>query len=386
MYYINMNTQIIIGSSPESFVAVQDGTVITNPIAGTIKRGKTIKEDKQNAEQLLSDEKELSEHRMLVDLGRNDLHRVSRTGSSKITKLMEIEKYEHVMHIVSEVKGEIKQKLSPMTVIANLLPTGTVSGAPKLRAIRRIYETYPYKRGLYSGGVGYINCNQNLDFALAIRTMLIDDTTVKVEAGCGVVYDSVPEKIRRNIIKSKKFIGGNTMILIIDNYDSFTYNLVDIVSQLDDVIVKYPDDKDVLNYVNQSDGLIISPGPGHPLDSNHLLNIIERYKSLPILGVCLGAQAITCYYGGRVIQGEKVMHGKVDILTVIQHTKLYNNLANQFNIMRYHSLISDEISFPSQLIITGRTKDCIQSYETKMDYILVFNIIPSRLQQTKDNK
>ena len=105
----------------------------------------------------------------------------------------------------------------------------------------------------------------------------------------------------------------------------------------------------------QSDGLIISPGPGHPLDSNHLLNIIERYKSLPILGVCLGAQAITCYYGGRVIQGEKSC-GKVDILTVIQHTKLYNNLANQFNIMRYHSLISDEISFPSQLIITGRTK------------------------------
>ena len=121
----------------------------------------------------------------------------------------------------------------------------------------------------------------------------------------------------------------------------------------------------MLNYVNQSDGLIISPGPGHPLDSNHLLNIIERYKSLPILGVCLGAQAITCYYGGHVIQGEKVMHGKVDILTVIQQTKLYNNLANQFNIMRYHSLISDEISFPSQLIITGRTKDCIQSYETK---------------------
>ena len=93
-----------------------------------------------------------------------------------------------------------------MTVIANLLPTGTVSGAPKLRAIRRIYETYPYKRGLYSGGVGYVNCNQNLDFALAIRTMLIDDTTVKVEAGCGVVYDSVPEKIRRNIIKSKSLL------------------------------------------------------------------------------------------------------------------------------------------------------------------------------------
>lgn len=155
------------------------------------------------------------------------------------------------------------------------------------------------------------------------------------------------------------------MILIIDNYDSFTYNLVDIVSQLDDVIVKYPDDRDVLNYVDKSDGVIISPGPGHPLDNNHLLKIIESYQSLPILGVCLGAQALTCYYGGHVIQGEKVMHGKVDILTVTQQTKLYNNLANQFNIMRYHSLISEEASFPLQLIITGRTKDCIQSFETK---------------------
>ena len=140
--------------------------------------------------------------------------------------------------------------------------------------------------------------------------MLIDDTTVKVEAGCGVVYDSVPERIRRNIIKSKKFIGGNTMILIIDNYDSFTYNLVDIVSQLDDVIVKYPTIKMCLTTLTKVmvssylQDLVI------PLDSNHLLNIIERYKSLPILGVCLGAQAITCYYGGRVIQGEKVMHGK----------------------------------------------------------------------------
>ena len=144
---------------------------------------------------------------MLVDLGRNDIHRVSRTGSLKITKLMDIEKYEHVMHIVSEVKGELKRELSPLPVLANLFPTGTISGAPKLRAIRRIYETYPHKRGIYSGGVGYINCNQNLDFALAIRTMLIDETTVKVEAGCGVVYDSVPEKeLEEKVIKAKSLL------------------------------------------------------------------------------------------------------------------------------------------------------------------------------------
>ncbi|HFV7340187.1 TPA: anthranilate synthase component I [Staphylococcus aureus] len=193
MYYLNIDKPYIVGSSPESFVSVKDQIVTTNPIAGTIQRGETTQIDNENMKQLLNDPKECSEHRMLVDLGRNDIHRVSKIGTSKITKLMVIEKYEHVMHIVSEITGKINQNLSPMTVIANLLPTGTVSGAPKLRAIERIYEQYPHKRGVYSGGVGYINCNHNLDFALAIRTMMIDEQYINVEAGCGVVYDSIPE-------------------------------------------------------------------------------------------------------------------------------------------------------------------------------------------------
>ena len=163
MYYINKDMPIVIGSSPESFVKVKNGKVYTNPIAGTIKRGQNKIEDENNEKTLMKDEKELSEHRMLVDLGRNDIHRISKTGTSQITKLMTIERYEHVMHIVSEVTGELKPNLSPMSVIASLLPTGTVSGAPKLRAIQRIYESYPYKRGIYSGGVGYINCNHHLD-------------------------------------------------------------------------------------------------------------------------------------------------------------------------------------------------------------------------------
>ncbi len=131
---------------------------------------------------------------MLVDLGRNDVNRVSEQGSVELNRLMEIERYEHVMHIVSVVTGEVKKDISPIDVVISLLPTGTVSGAPKLRAIERIYEVRPEKRGIYSGGVGYINCNQELDFALAIRTMLVDEEYVNVEAGCGVVYDSVPEK------------------------------------------------------------------------------------------------------------------------------------------------------------------------------------------------
>ncbi|MDW3826978.1 anthranilate synthase component I [Staphylococcus saprophyticus] len=207
MYYLNMDERIVVGSSPESFVKVQGQTVVTNPIAGTIKRGSTLEEDNANETQLKNDHKELSEHSMLVDLGRNDIHRVSETGTSKIQKLMAIERYEHVMHIVSEVTGQLKQDYSPMSVIASLLPTGTVSGAPKLRAIQRIYEAQPQKRGVYSGGIGYINCNHDLDFALAIRTMMIDETHVNVEAGCGVVYDSIPEKeLEETKLKAKSLL------------------------------------------------------------------------------------------------------------------------------------------------------------------------------------
>ncbi|MEN3088584.1 MAG: anthranilate synthase component I [Staphylococcus pseudoxylosus] len=207
MYYMNMDKPIIVGSSPESFVKVQGETVITNPIAGTIKRGATEDEDKLNETQLKNDDKELSEHSMLVDLGRNDIHRVSQTGTSKIQKLMTIERYEHVMHIVSEVTGKLKNNYSPMTVIASLLPTGTVSGAPKLRAVQRIYESQPHKRGVYSGGIGYINCNHDLDFALAIRTMMIDETHVNVQAGCGVVFDSIPEKeLEETKLKAKSLL------------------------------------------------------------------------------------------------------------------------------------------------------------------------------------
>lgn len=155
------------------------------------------------------------------------------------------------------------------------------------------------------------------------------------------------------------------MILIIDNYDSFTYNLVDIVarniSNENEVKVLYPDDNNVKN--QNVEGIIISPGPGHPLDNNLLLNIIHQYKDKPILGVCLGAQALTCYYGGRVIQGKTVMHGKVDQLNLKTPSKLFTGLPSTFNIMRYHSLVSDIKQFPETLVVTGETSDCIQSFE-----------------------
>lgn len=207
MYYLDDDNRTIIGSSPESFIKKQGDIITTNPIAGTNKRGTTDAEDKQNEMDLITDEKELSEHRMLVDLGRNDLNIIAQTGTVYMPKLMTVEKFEHVMHIVTIVEGKIKPDITPLQMISALLPAGTVSGAPKTRAITRIYENRKQKRGIYAGGVGYINCNHDLDFALTIRTMVVDETYVNVEAGCGVVYDSNPEKeLKETMIKAKSLL------------------------------------------------------------------------------------------------------------------------------------------------------------------------------------
>lgn len=150
------------------------------------------------------------------------------------------------------------------------------------------------------------------------------------------------------------------MILVIDNYDSFTYNLVDLIKQFDEVVIYHPDEAP-LNL--KIDGLVISPGPGHPEDTDDLKKIINAYQDKPILGICLGAQALTTYYGGKVIVGQEVKHGKVDQINLIEPSIIYKACKQHFNIMRYHSLISEETSFPAELIVTGRTKDAIQSFE-----------------------
>ncbi len=207
MYYIDDEERTIIGSSPESFIKKQGDVITTNPIAGTNKRGQTEEEDKQNEIALITDEKELAEHRMLVDLGRNDLNMIAQTGSVYMPKLMTVERFEHVMHIVSIVEGKIRPDITPLQMITALLPAGTVSGAPKTRAITRIYESRKRKRGIYAGGVGYINCTHDLDFALTIRTMVVDNEYVNVEAGCGVVYDSNPQKeLKETMIKAKSLL------------------------------------------------------------------------------------------------------------------------------------------------------------------------------------
>jgi len=193
MYYLNLQDFHIVGSSPEILVRAEDGEVTVRPIAGTRPRGKTEAEDLALEQELLADPKEIAEHLMLIDLGRNDTGRIAEIGSVRLTEKMVVERYSHVMHIVSNVVGKIKPEYSAIDVLRATFPAGTVSGAPKIRAMEIIDELEPIKRGIYSGAVGYISFTGNMDTAIAIRTAVIKDNTLHIQAGAGIVYDSVPE-------------------------------------------------------------------------------------------------------------------------------------------------------------------------------------------------
>jgi len=192
MYFVDVKDFHVVGSSPEILVRLEDAVVTVRPIAGTRPRGHTPVEDDELATELLADPKELAEHLMLMDLGRNDVGRVAQTGSVQVTDRMVIERYSHVMHIVSNVVGQLKAGMDAIDVLRATFPAGTVSGAPKVRAMEIIRELEPVKRGVYSGAVGYIGWNGNMDTAIAIRTAVIKDGRLYIQAGAGIVADSVP--------------------------------------------------------------------------------------------------------------------------------------------------------------------------------------------------
>jgi len=193
MYYMDLGDFHIVGSSPEILVRLEQDEITVRPIAGTRKRGATEQRDKELEIELLNDPKELAEHLMLIDLGRNDAGRVSQTGTVTLTDKMFIERYSHVMHIVSNVTGKLLPDLSAIDVLRATFPAGTVSGAPKIRAMEIIDELEPTKRGVYSGAIGYLGWNGNMDTAIAIRTAVIKDQKLHIQAGAGIVYDSIPE-------------------------------------------------------------------------------------------------------------------------------------------------------------------------------------------------
>ncbi len=193
MYYLDMGDFQIVGASPELLVQVVDGKVAVHPIAGTRRRGRDEAEDLELEEELRTDEKERAEHIMLLDLGRNDVGRVSKPGTVEVTQILDIERYSHVIHLVSHVTGQLRDEYTNYDALRACFPAGTVSGAPKIRAMEIIAELEPDRRSVYAGAVGYFDFSGNMDTAIAIRTMVLKDGVAHVQAGGGIVYDSNPE-------------------------------------------------------------------------------------------------------------------------------------------------------------------------------------------------
>ncbi|MGQ9572886.1 MAG: anthranilate synthase component I [Dehalococcoidia bacterium] len=206
MYYLQTADCHIVGASPEMLVRVEDGIVSTHPIAGTRPRGRDAKEDAALEEDLRSDEKERAEHIMLLDLGRNDIGRVSEPGTVEVSQLMEVERYSHVMHLISHVSGRLRQGISHYDALRACFPAGTVSGAPKIRAMEIIAELERDRRGPYAGAVGYFSFSGNLDTAITIRTLVVKDGVAHVQAGGGIVYDSVPKREHEECVNKAKAV------------------------------------------------------------------------------------------------------------------------------------------------------------------------------------
>ena len=216
MFYLKLGEETLVGSSPETLVKLENGRSTVRPIAGTRKRGATPAEDRRLMDELLHDEKECAEHLMLVDLARNDIGRTATIGSVQVKSFMAVEKYSHVMHIVSDVEGMLDPKYDAFDLLATTFPAGTLSGAPKIRAMEIIHELVPKPRGAYGGSVGYISYDGNMDMAITIRTLEARNGKIRVQAGAGIVYDSIPaneyqETINKAaaLFKSVEFAGRN---------------------------------------------------------------------------------------------------------------------------------------------------------------------------------
>src|SRR6266850_1034572 len=304
LFYLQLNDVSVVGSSPEMLVKVQGRDVFYRPIAGTRWRGKDEAEDQRLEREMLASEKERAEHIMLVDLGRNDLGRVCDYGTVKPEKLLTVERYSHVMHLVSSLRGRLREDVDCFDALMACFPAGTVSGAPKVRAMEIIEELERTRRGIYAGGILYLDFAGNLDSCIALRTMVVKNGVAYVQAGGGIVADSTPQG---------------------ESQES----------------------------VNESKALLAAQEAGISVE------LIERLAGkFPILGVCLGHQAIGAAFGGKIIRAPKLFHGKT---SQIHHDgkNIFRKLPHPFTATRYHSLIVERKSLPRELAITAETDDGI---------------------------
>jgi anthranilate synthase/aminodeoxychorismate synthase-like glutamine amidotransferase len=365
----------LVSASPEQLFAIEDGRIRARPIAGTRKRGATPAEDEAMAAELRADPKEQAEHTMLVDLVRNDLARVSQPGSVRVGERMSVERYRHVMHLVSRVEGTLRAGVHPVDALAALFPGGTVTGAPKLRATQRILEAEPAARGFYTGSAGFIGRGHQAHWNILIRTLQLEGGLAHVHAGSGIVADSDPAREWKEagrkaqaLLEAATGQAGATgaatrlgeveaagaweppraeprhpdaRVLLVDNEDSFVHNLADYCAALGATVevVRNRVDVAAAAAAHRATHVVLSPGPGWPREAPRTLEAARAlHGRLPILGVCLGHQAIGEAHGGTVrVHPRGPVHGKAD---AVHHAGagLFAGLPSPIAATRYHSL------------------------------------------------
>ncbi len=376
MAYLELGERTIVSGSPEQLFASEAGHIRARPIAGTRKRGATEAEDAAMERELLEDAKEQAEHTMLVDLVRNDVARVAKPGTVRVAERGSVERYSHVMHLVSRVEAELRPAAHVVEHLAALFPGGTVTGAPKVRATQRILEAEPVPRGAYTGSAGWIGWDHDAHWNILIRTFVVKDGELAVHSGSGIVADSDPAQEWREanrkaqalrdaalgaVTGSSTHLGEVTAhgrwdppkatrrhagkrVLLIDNLDSFVHNLADYCAALGAEVKVLRNDGDWKATVAsfRPTHIILSPGPGWPDEAGCTIDVARTmHGKLPILGVCLGHQSIAEAFGGRVVVHPKgPVHGKADR---IEHNGvgLLSGLPSPLVAGRYHSLVVD---------------------------------------------
>ncbi|BCM21323.1 anthranilate synthase [Mesorhizobium sp. J8] len=410
-FFINLGeNEYLIGASPEMFVRVNGRRVETCPISGTIKRGDDAISDSEQILKLLNSKKDESELTMCSDVDRNDKSRVCEPGSVRVIGRRQIEMYSRLIHTVDHIEGRLREGMDAFDAFLSHAWAVTVTGAPKLWAMRFIEQNEKSPRAWYGGAIGMVNFNGDMNTGLTLRTIRIKDGIAEVRAGATLLFDSVPEEEEAetelkasamlSAIRDAKTgnatgaerttarVGDGVNILLVDHEDSFVHTLANYFRQTGANVstVRTPVPDEIFERL-KPDLVVLSPGPGTPTDFDCAATIKKaRSRDLPIFGVCLGLQALAEAYGGELRQLHIPMHGKPSRIRVSKPGIIFSGLPKEVTVGRYHSIFADPVRLPDGFVVTAETEDgIIMAFEHRKEPIAAVQFHPESIMTLGHN-
>ncbi|RCS25577.1 anthranilate synthase [Phyllobacterium salinisoli] len=404
-FFINLGDgEYLVGASPEMFVRVNGRRIETCPISGTIKRGDDAISDSEQILKLLNSKKDESELTMCSDVDRNDKSRVCEPGSVRVIGRRQIEMYSRLIHTVDHIEGRLREGMDAFDGFLSHAWAVTVTGAPKLWAMRFIEENEKSPRAWYGGAIGMVHFNGDMNTGLTLRTIRIKDGIAQVRAGATLLYDSIPEEEEAETelkasamlsairdahkanasgeARAASRVGEGLTILLVDHEDSFVHTLANYFRQTGATVstVRSPVPEELFDRL-KPDLVVLSPGPGKPEDFDCKATIAKaRQRNLPIFGVCLGLQALTEAYGGTLRQLHEPMHGKPSRIRVLKQGRIFSGLPKEVTVGRYHSIFADPVRLPDDFIVTAETEDgVIMAFEHKKEPIAAVQFHPESI-------